>query len=361
MRLFGDLFAFTWWRVLLGHGIATTACGLALLTQTWFRVPSQGWFLLIPYVNAAVLVLSILVTVNHVLRGQREDDPLRSLVSTAERVSSFCVRLFVVWSLFLFANAALDRSEAVVKEADVVVVAGADINFGFIPHSWVALRPVDDPDGVQRILKAIDDPPLWAGRPVLVEERRGFFGVPWIALLTVDDVRASIASLKVSPTSAEAWKHLIKGYAMRAQVPELVNATVEYTRLHPLDHEFPERIALGLGMGGQCAGMHAILSRFVGRRTDYEFYTYMGYALACLKRRDEAMKFLDKAIALEPKNWWAYYHAGYLFFDGQKFEQARPYFAKVLAIRHIPDVARDVATVDKILALKRAREHASRN
>jgi tetratricopeptide (TPR) repeat protein len=276
-------------------------------------------------------------------------------------VSGLCIRVFVLWALFLFANAALDRAEGVVKEADVVVIASSDADLRLLSHAWIVLRRVDEPNRVERILWSLFDPPLHAGKPVLLEVRPGFFGLPWIALLTVDDVRANLAVLRTSPTSAEAWKMLIKGYAIRAQVPELVNATVQYTRLHPVDHDFPEIIALGLGMGGFCDGMHAVLSRFVGRRTDYEFYTHMGYALACMKRRDEAMKYLDKAIAMEPRNWWAYYHAGYMFFDGQKFEQAKPYFAKVLAIRPIPDVARDMATIDKILALKRAREQATRN
>ena len=348
-------------RRVFGHGVAMLACAIALFAQTWFRVPSQGFFLLIPYVNVAVMVLSIVLALNYVLRGRRDDDPLRSVVSTAERVSGVCIRLFVLWALFLFANAALDRAEGAVKEADVVVIASSDADLKLVPHAWVVLRRVDEPNRVVRVLQSLFDPPLHAGQPVLLEVRPGFFGLPWILVITVDDVRAGLAVLKTTPTSAEAWKMLIKGYAIRAQVPELVNATLQYTRLHPVDHQFPETIALGIGMGGFCDGMHAILSQFVGRRTDYEFYTHMGYALACLKRRDEAMQYLEKAMALEPQNWWAYYHAGYLFFDGQKFEQARPYFAKVLTMRHIPDVARDVTTVDRILALKRAREQASRN
>lgn len=145
---------------------------------------------------------------------------------------------------------------------------------------------------------------------------------------------------------------------MRERTPETVAATLEYERLHPADHEYPERIALGLGMAGDCASMYRLLEPFIGRRTDYDFYTHIGWALACLKRRDEAMTYFDKAIALEPENWWAYYHIGYMYFDAQKFDQAEPYFAKVLAKRHIPDVARDVGTIRKIAALKQSREAA---
>jgi hypothetical protein len=70
------------------------------------------------------------------------------------------------------------------------------------------------------------------------------------------------------------------------------------------------------------------------------------------------MTYFDKAIALEPENWWAYHHIGYMYFDAQKFEQAEASFAKVLARRHISDVARDAGTIRKIAALKRARESA---
>jgi hypothetical protein len=50
--------------------------------------------------------------------------------------------------------------------------------------------------------------------------------------------------------------------------------------------------------------------------------------------------------------------SGYLYFDAQKFELAQPFLAKVLKKRHIASVAQDLASIEKILALKRARESA---
>jgi tetratricopeptide (TPR) repeat protein len=237
-----------------------------------------------------------------------------------------------------------------------VEVVGADLNFSFIPHSWVVLRRLDDPQHVERILRSPADPPLWPGQPVLLHVGSGFLRLPWVAQIAVDDVRQSLATLKHSPGAAEPLKTLIRGYAMRSDMAQTVAATLEYERLHPADHEYPERIALGLGMAGDCASMYRLLEPFIGRRTDYEFFTHLGYALGCLKRRDEAMKYLEKAVALEPENWWAYYHIGYMLYDAQKFEQAEPYLAKVLASRHIPDVARDIGSIQRIVALKRARE-----
>ena len=346
-----------WLHGVAGHVFAVLACAIVLVAQTVFRVPSGFLFVLIPLVGTALTALLAVILANRALRG---DDPLRTVFHTAERVGGICVRVFVVYGVFLFANAALDRTETVAREADVVEIVGADLSFGLVPHSWVVLRRLDDPHHVERILRSPGDPRLWPGQPVLLHVRAGFFRLPWVAQIAVDDVRQSLAVLKFNPRAAEAWKMLIAGYAQRSQIPEAVAATLEYERLNPVDQDFPERIALGIGMAGDCAHMYDLLAPFIGRRTDYEFLTYMGYALACLKRRDEAMTWLEKAIALEPENWWAYYHSGYMFFDAQQFERAEPYFAKVLATRHIPDVARDVATIQKIRALTRARVDAAK-
>jgi hypothetical protein len=347
-----------WLRALVRDLSAGLACTIVLLSQTVFRVPSGFLFVLIPLVTVALSGLCVAVFVNHVLRGVREDDPLRKPVRWAEFASGVCVRVFVVYGLFLFANAALDRTETNAREADVVEIVGADLNFSFIPHAWVSLRRLDDPNRVERILLSPADPPLWPGQPVILHMRAGFFRLPWVAQVAVDDVRQSLATLKQSPGAAEPMKSLIRGYAMRDNIRDGVATTLEYERLHPTDHDYPERIALGLGMAGDCASMYRLLEPFIGRRTDYEFFTYVGWALACLKRRDEAMTYLEKAIALEPENWWAYYHIGYMYFDAQKFEQAEPFLQNVLTKRHIPDVARDIGTIQKIVALKRAREAA---
>ncbi len=342
------------------HVFAVAGCLVALYAQAQFRVPSRFLFILIPYVNAALMFLSVVVLVNHVLRGVREDDPARVVFRIAEQVSGVCVRIFVLYSLFLFANAALDRTVAEPHAADVVEIAGASLDLDHIPYTWIALRSVKDPGRVERVLLSANDPPLWVGEPVLLDVRPGFFRLPWIARISGDDVRQGRAILERSPTSGEAWKLLIKGYAMRNQVAEGVAATLEYTRLYPADHEWPEVIATGLGMAGHCPEMYRVLEPFLSRRTDYEFYVYVGHALACMKRAPEALTFLEKARALEPENWWADYEIGYLYFDAQKFELAQPFFARVLRKRHIASMAQDLGTIEKILALKRARERAKK-
>jgi tetratricopeptide (TPR) repeat protein len=317
-------------------------------------------FILIPYVSAALVFLSVVLLVNHLLRGVREDDPTRAVFRAAEQVSGVLVRVFVFYSLLLFANAALDRATAEPREADVVEIAGDSLDLGHIPFRWLVLRPIGDPGRMERVLLSPVDPPLWAGEPVLLDVRPGFFGLSWIARISLDDVRQGRAILERNPTSAEGWKLLIKGYALRNKIAEGTDATVEYARLYPADYDFPETIAQGLGMAGYCPEMYRILEPFIPRRTDYEFYVYVGHALACMKRVPEALVFLEKARALEPENWWADYEIGYLYFDAQKFELARPFLSRVQKTRHIASVALDLDTIEKIVSLKRAREGANK-
>jgi tetratricopeptide (TPR) repeat protein len=342
------------------HSIALAACFLALYTQTLFRVPSRFLFILIPYVSAALVFLSVIMLVNHLLRGVREDDPARTVFRVAEQVSGICVRVFVLYSVLLFANAALDRTAAEPREADVIEIAGDSLDLGHIPFRWIALRPVANPGRVERVLLSSADPPVWAGEPVLLDVRPGFFRLPWIARISPDDVRQGRAILERNPASAQGWKMLIKGYALRNKVTEGTDATVEYARLYPADYDAPETIAKGLGMAGHCPEMYRVLEPFIPRRTDYEFYFYVGHALACMKRTPEALAFLEKARALEPENWWADYEIGYLYFDAQQFELSQPYLTRVQKTRHIASVARDLETIEKIVSLKRAREGAKK-
>ena len=274
------LFRGPWARGVVKHSISVAACLLALYTQTLFRVPSRFVFLLIPYVSAALVFLSVVFLVNHLLRGVREDDPARRVFRIAEQVSDVCVRVFVLYSVLLFANATLDRTTSEPREADVVELAGDSLDLGHVPFRWIALRPVADPGRMERVLRSPLDPPLWAGEPVLLDVRAGFFHLPWIARIAPDDVRQGRAILERNPTSAQGWKTLIKGYALRDKVAEGTDATVEYARLYPADYDFPENIAKGLGMAGHCPEMYRILEPFIARRTDYEFYWLVGHALA---------------------------------------------------------------------------------
>jgi hypothetical protein len=340
------------------HLAAIAACVIAVLAQTQFRVPTRFVFVLIPYVSAALAFLSVVMFVNHMLRGVREDDPARTVFRVAEQVSGVLVRVYVLYSVLLFANAALDRTVAEPREADVVEIAGDSLDLGRIPLRWITLRLVREPDRVERVLLSPLDPPLWPGQPVILDVRSGFFRLPWIARISPDKVRYGRAILERNPTSAEGWKLLIAGYGHRDRVAETTNATVEYARLYPADHDWPQTIAMGLGMTGHCAEMYRVLEPFIPVRTDYEFYLYVGHALACVKRTSEALAFLEKAKVLEPENWWADYEIGYLYFDAQQFELARPFLTRVQQARHIASVVRDLETVEKIISLKRAREEA---
>lgn len=350
----------TWIGGLIKHSLALAACLLAIFAQSQFRVPSRFLFVLIPYVSAALAFLSVVMLINHMLRWVREDDPARTLFRIAERASGVLVRVYVVYSLLLFANAALDRTAAEPRAADVVEIAGDSLDLGRVPFRWIALRPVDDPGRAERVILSPLDPPLWPGQPVLLDVRPGFLRLPWIARISLDNIRYGQAILERNPTSAEGWKLLIVGYGLRHKVTETTNATVEYARLYPADYDYPQRIAMGLGMTGYCPEMYKVLEPFIPRRTDYEFYVFVGHALACMKRTSEALVFLEKAKALEPDNWWADYEIGYLHFDAQQFELARPFLARVQKTRSIASVARDLETIDKIIALKRARERASK-
>ncbi|HWO04982.1 MAG TPA: hypothetical protein VNQ54_09325 [Methylomirabilota bacterium] len=88
----------------LKHLVVVVACALALWIQMLYRVPGTFLFLLLPWVSFAVLGLQLVFFIRYVFVPTPEALPLASTWHHVERVSGIMVRIFVYYSVLLFAN-----------------------------------------------------------------------------------------------------------------------------------------------------------------------------------------------------------------------------------------------------------------
>ncbi len=350
-----------WSLQLAKHLLTVGLCVWALYIQTVYRVPGRFLFVLLPWVSLAVLGLSLVIVINYVLNGAPADDPARRLSRWMERVSGVLVRLFVYYSILLFANGALDAAGPEERESEVLEIVGEEIDLGVtVPYSWANLPSWERPGGIERLLLFPGEHRrLWAGQAVLVQIRPGYFGVPWVHALLPDEGKYYTAVLKMSPAAKLARQALIKFSIQHGRWPETAAALREYLKMYPDDYQFAQQMGKALGAIGRYHDMLLVLEPFVTRRPSYEVYNLVGFALGRVGRKAEAIQLLRASIPLDPDNWWAYYFLGYVYSSVGNYAEAIAAFEKVLAIRpHFPEVETEVGTLRTLLAARTSKQRA---
>ena len=140
--------------------------------------------------------------------------------------------------------------------------------------------------------------------------------------------------------------------------PEAAAATRAYFARYPDDYPFAQGMAKAFGGLSRFHEMALVLEPFVARKPSYEVYALTGFALGRVGRKAEAVALLEKAIAVEPENWWAYYFLGYVLGSINRRLEAVAAFEKALAIR--PDFLEVRAEVANLRQLQAAVEAGER-
>ena len=344
---------------LLRHVFTIALCVWALYIQTTYRIPGGFLFVLLPWLSAAVLGLTLVILINYVLNGAPADDPARRLARWIERAGGLLVRAFVYYSVFLFANGALDQTLPREHESEVIEIAGEEMDLGpVIPYTWANLRSWQTPEGTDRLLLLPwERQYLWAGQAVVVQVRAGYFGVPWVYQVLPDEGKHYTAVLRLAPGAKLARQALVRYYAQHKRWTEEADSIREYLALYPDDYEFAQHIGKALGGWGRYGDMLQAMEPFVTRQPSYEVYTLVGFAQGKVGRRAEAIDLLKRAIPLEPDNWWAYYFLGYVYGSTGNYAEAIASFEKVLGIRPVfPEVQGELGSLRTLLAAQNARK-----
>lgn len=335
--------------------VSTTACGLAMGIQMEYRVPGGFIFLLLPWVGLALGVLSFIFLLNSLLRGVRAAAPVSQALGRVQWWAGLLIRLFVYYSLFLYANGKLDQTLPVDRPAELREIAGGEIDLGtLIPYAWAELHLRDDPGQPIRVfLESRERRSLWGGDSVIVQERAGFLGLPWIVKIERDEERYARETLKLLPTAAKAWKSLVTFYYDHQRWQEATRTGREYLKVYPQDYDFAFYLGGELVTDRHYADGIPLLEFVVEHKPTYEAYQLLGWALSYSGNNPRAAQILEASIPLAPEDFEAYYHLGYVYAGLSRPADAIAMFEKVLERRPMPEAEAQIAKLRQHLNAQR--------
>lgn len=328
----------------------------ALYIFTEFRI-SSGWiFFLLPYFSLVVSLAGLVAFVQDLLGHDRDQMRVGPVLSKLEWWVNASVRVLVYGALFVFANAKLDPSPVLDRETVLQSLAGAQLDFtDSFPSLVGAIEDWEKPKHVIRLpLLLSERRTLWGGEHIAVRTRAGYFGVPWVMVIERDEAYYFREVLKLAPTATEAWKRLIHYYTGHQRWEDVVRTGQEYARLYPNDQEYLLWLGTSLGFAQRYAESIQILEDLAQRHPSYDVYQQLGWSLNWSGQSRLAAEVLEKSIPLDPDNFEAYYHLGYVYNDMAVSEKALTNFKRVLElIPHFPEVESKIAGLESIVDRER--------
>jgi tetratricopeptide (TPR) repeat protein len=319
-----------WAFTTIRYTLFLALCLWGTVVQMSYRVPGRFLYL-IPLIGVVLSALGFIFLINDLLMGV-PDHPFRKTLGGMERVANLLIQAFVCYSLFLYLNGKLDNSRPVEHPSEILSISGGEINIGpTIPYMWASLRSWEKPGRTERLLlRRGEQHALWGGEVVLVQIHPGYFGVPWISELVQDEEKYDREMIKLVPNSSTAWKRLIDFYLDRQKWNEAGKAAWNYLKIYPNDHDLALNVGSSLDLSGRHYEGISFLDYVATRHPTYETYQILGSALNDSGEKNRAAAILKSSIPLNPENWEAYYHLGYIYSDLGNYKEAAEMFEKVM-------------------------------
>ncbi|ALA58741.1 tetratricopeptide repeat protein [Nitrospira moscoviensis] len=326
-----QLFRNMWGRLTVQYGMGAAACGLGIWMHYQYRLQGSMLFLLLPVVGVILLIYEFILIVNQFATNLPRWDPIRSFLTRTEWSIGLLVRLFVYSSLVLYANGTLDTTPPLHRAAEIDSETWKK-TVG-LPNacSWVTLRYRDDPDHPMRVLiTEREKARLWGAQPVSVKIKRGMFDIPTVTAIEQDWGWYGTEILKRSPTATLVWRAKVEFELKHDRWAEGIESGWRYLRLKPEDWKTAVDIGWLLFQGLRYQDSLPFFQHAVQQYPSYSTMQAYGTALNWAGQSAEAAAVLKKSIPLDPDNWEAYYHLGYVYGDMGQLEEAIRYFEETL-------------------------------
>jgi tetratricopeptide (TPR) repeat protein len=331
-----------WSYLTIKYAVIFCLCIWSIKVQTEYRVPTRFFFLLVPWIGAALSVLSFILLVNHLLIRIPTDHPFRKSLGRIEWWASLLIVVFIYYSLLLYINGALDRSASADQPFEITEIVGQETNLGLpISYTWANLQSRHNPQKAERILlNRGEQQTLWAGEVIIARTHQGFLHFPWISKIDRDEEKYCLEIIKVTPTASLMWIRLINFYLEHQRWKEVVETTHEYLNIYP-DADMTYKIAVHaasvLNVLEQYDKGMPILNYAVVKRPTYDTYVLIGWGASRQGDNARATEALQTAIRLDPERWEAYFHLGNAYKGMGRYAEASEMFKKVLKRQpHIP-------------------------
>lgn len=323
-----------WGQLTVQYGTAAAACGLAIWMQHEYRLEGSWLFMALPFVGSVLVVLNVLMIVNYFAQSLPKWDPVRSLLKRLEFSAGIFVRLFVYGSLLWFANGILDSTPPVYRAALIDSEAWHSTAGLSTPYSWVSLRYRDEPDRPMKVLITWRERMrLWGAQPVSVTIKNGLFGIQAVTAIEQDWGWYGAEILKLAPTATTIMQTKLYFDLSHDRWKEGIEAGKLYVERNPSDW-MTAMVAGGLlAQASRYNDSLPFLEHAVKQHPIYSNMQTYGTALNWAGQSPRAAEVFKSSISLDPDNWEAYYHLGYVYGDMAQYEEAIMYFEESLKRR----------------------------
>ena len=223
------------------------------------------------------------------------------------------------------------------------------LGVGAMSFDYFVLSPLDGKaDGKLYVIKNKMDDELYVGQEVLVRESRGLLGLREV-LQVKENSEVYYGNMKtVLPDSFKAREGLISVYMDQKEYHKAERMYLEYLRMSPPQDNIGEYLASRLIMEEQYDIACRIYEHMLKSERNYDTLTQYGYALAYSLRYAEAVKIYEEAIMLDPDNYIAHYHLGYVFRDMKRYDDARASWTRTLELfPNFPEVKKRLTELQR--------------
>lgn len=313
--------------------------------QLVYRAPSRYVTVLLAAFASVAIGLAVAFWLHALVRGTRPRERMLTPIGLGYRLCALLILGSGFHGLFLLSNGTFDLSEPTHHPSQIVRIGLDETELGLrVPFVWADVRSWRHPGQLERILVRPEERErLWGGQSVVVSVRAGFHGVPWVSRIESDVEKQSREILAVAPDAAQIRKDLADFYVRLGRYTEAAVTTREYARRFPEDRHFPVRVAKLLTSRDRFAEVVMVLEDVAPHREDADVYMLLGHALAAQGRRPEGIGHLERARAMQPRNWWPYYALGWAYSRGGESARAMAAFQRALELRPgLPDVEREL-------------------
>jgi len=331
----------------------------ALSLQLRFRIAGDVLVPFLPWIGIGLGAMSAVLFLNYFLLRIPADHSIRQIMRWIDWGASVLVTLFVGYSLYLYANAAMIQSTPVPRQSEILAISGGQVDLGVtIPYAWVTLRSWDHPGETRNVLITERERwRLWGREAVVVHVRDGAFGKPWVMRIERDEDHYARAVLALTPTAAKPWRDLISGYLARQQWSEAAANGRKYLEAYPADYSFAHNMGTSLVNARYATDRIFFLEHIIHHQPDYENYQLLGFAYLQAGQTQKAVDTFRASIPLKPKDWEAYYHVGLIDLQQLKnYREAIDLFDQVLEfIPSFPMIERYRADAQQKLAAQTSK------